>query len=379
VTPDTTVKNNRSKYLQSPWLESFIIGLAIIVSYLCLGIMAMAPEERAAGEMATSAIVLILFAFFMLSVAIAVVGVMAGIGGGVIFTPIMLAFTSVNSLVVRGTGLIVAMFSGPLSIGIFTKKGLSNYRLALVMTLVQGLGALAGATFAVISAAGAGVTGEGLLRLGLGIILVALAVFFVCGGKKLESPAIGHIGAFTRRLKLGGRYYEESEGVVRDYELTRAPLGMVLLFFIGMLGGFFGMGGGWAITPTLNIGMAMPLKLAAANSNVILALGSCISVWPFVFAGGIIPLFVLPWMCGQVVGGLIGSYVLAKIKVGIVRIILIGIMVFTGFTLVTRGLEMVGIMGQTPAIVQVIVFAFTMAGVAAAIFLKAKGGAKTNA
>jgi len=346
------------------------MGAAILISYFCLTVIAMGPRETAPGEMATASIVLILFTFFLLSTAIAVVGVIAGIGGGVIFTPIMLAFTDVNSLVVRGTGLIVAMFSGPLSTGVFTRKGLSNYRLSLVMTLSQGLGALVGATLAILTAAGAGVTGEGMLRLALGIILVALAAFFITGGKKLEWPEIGRIDSFTRRLRLGSRYYEESTGEIREYEVKRAPLGIVLLFLVGVLGGFFGMGGGWAITPALNIGMGVPLKLAAANSNVILSLGSCISVWPYVFAGGVIPLFVLPWMCGQAVGGLIGAYVLAKIKVAVVRVILIGIMVFTGFTLVTRGLEMVGLIGTVPAVVQVLVFLLTMAGVLFIIFAK---------
>ncbi|MCL2568261.1 MAG: sulfite exporter TauE/SafE family protein [Oscillospiraceae bacterium] len=359
-----------SKYLQSPWREALIMGAAILISYFCLTVIAMGPRETAPGEMATASIVLILFTFFLLSTAIAVVGVIAGIGGGVIFTPIMLAFTDVNSLVVRGTGLIVAMFSGPLSTGVFTRKGLSNYRLSLVMTLSQGLGALVGATLAILTAAGAGVTGEGMLRLALGIILVALAAFFITGGKKLEWPEIGRIDSFTRRLRLGSRYYEESTGEIREYEVKRAPLGIVLLFLVGVLGGFFGMGGGWAITPALNIGMGVPLKLAAANSNVILSLGSCISVWPYVFAGGVIPLFVLPWMCGQAVGGLIGAYVLAKIKVAVVRVILIGIMVFTGFTLVTRGLEMVGLIGTVPAVVQVLVFLLTMAGVLFIIFAK---------
>ena len=344
-----------------------------MLSYLCLVILATAPQELAEGEMASSTIVLILFVFFLLSTAIAIIGVIAGIGGGVIFTPIMLAFTNVNSLVIRGTGLIVAMFSGPLSTGIFTKKRLANYRLSFVMTLSQGLGALAGATLAIITAAGAGITGEGLLRLALGFILVALAVFFISGGKKLEWPEVNHVDKFTQKLKFDGQYYEESENVIRNYKVKRAPLGIVLLFLVGIMGGFFGMGGGWAITPSLNIGMGLPLKLAAANSNVILSLGSCISIWPYVFAGGVIPLFVLPWICGQAVGGFIGAYVLARIKVGIVRIILIGIMVFTGFTLVTRGLEMIGLMGATPAIAQVIFFVVTMIGTAFLIFLKRPG------
>jgi len=362
------------KYTKSPWFESIIMAAAIIVSFLCLGFLSALSGEQVQGEMATSSIAMIILAFFMLSTAIAMVAVIAGIGGGVIFTPIMLAFTDVNSLIVRGTGIIVAMFSGPISIGIFSRKGLTNYRLSLVMTISQSIGALSGATLAIMSAAGSGVTGEGLMRFGLGLILLALAIFFLSGGKKLEKPEVKLVDSFTKNLKLEASYYDESEGAVRDYKVRHAPLGIILLFLIGVLGGFFGMGGGWAITPALNIGMGLPLRVAAANSNVILGIGGCVSVWPYIFAGSVIPLFVLPWMAGQVVGGFVGAHLLARIKVSIVRMILIGIMIFTSFTLVTRGLEMLGIMRAVPAGVQVALFAAIMTGIIAAAFLS--GGKK---
>jgi uncharacterized membrane protein YfcA len=311
----------------------------------------------------------------MLSVAIAMISVIAGIGGGVIFTPVMLAFTNVNSVVVRGTGLIVAMFSGLISTGIFIKKGIGNYRLCLVMTLCQGFGALAGASLAILSASKSGVTGEGILRTLLGLILLALSSFLFAGGKKLEWPLVNHVDRFTGMLKLEGRYFEESEVAVKEYRVKRAPLGLVLVLLVGLMGGFFGLGGGWAITPVLNLGMGLPLKLAAANSGIILGVGSCISVWPYIFAGGIIPFFALPWLAGQVIGGFIGSYVLARIKVQVVRFILIGIMVFTSFGLVTRGLEILGFMDRLSPLVQVAVFSVTLACVLAAVFMCNKSNA----
>jgi uncharacterized membrane protein YfcA len=231
----------------------------------------------------------------------------------------------------------------------------------------------------VATAQSAGVTGEGLLRAGLGIILLAIAVYFFFGGKKIEWPSISKIGGFTRWLRLNGHYFEESAGTELNYEVTRAPLGIFLVFFVGAIGGFFGMGGGWAITPALNLGMGIPLKLAAANSGVILGIGSCVSVWPYVFAGGIIPFFVLPWLAGQVIGGFIGSYVLARIKVHAVRLILIGIMIFTSFGLITKGLEVLGIIGRIPPIVQVLVFIVTIAGVIVSVFMSVQKEKKANA
>jgi uncharacterized membrane protein YfcA len=359
----------KSKFFQSPWLESIIMVSSVILSFLGLALLSIAiPKELGSGEMANTTIALILFGFFVLSVAIAMISVIAGIGGGVIFTPIMLAFTGVNSVVVRGTGLIVAMFSGLISTGIFIKKRISNYRLCLILTLSQGFGALVGSTLAVSTAQSTGAVGEGLLRAGLGLILLAISVYFFLGGKRLEWPPIAKVDKFTQMLRLDGYYFEESIGQVLNYQVTRAPLGILLVFLVGVLGGFFGMGGGWAITPSLNLGMGLPLKLAAANSGVILGIGSCVSVWPYAFAGGIIPFFALPWLSGQVIGGFIGSYVLARIKVRAIRFILIGIMIFTSFGLVTKGLELLGIMGGTPPAVQVAVFAATMAGTLIAVF-----------
>jgi uncharacterized membrane protein YfcA len=369
----------KSKYLQSPWLESIIMIASVVLSFAGLGILSLViPGQMSSGEMANSTIALILFGFFLLSVAIAMISVIAGIGGGVIFTPIMLAFTGVNSVVVRGTGLIVAMFSGLISTGIFIKKRISNYRLCLILTLSQGFGALAGSTLAVSAAQSTGAAGEGLLRASLGIILLAISVYFFLGGKRLEWPAINKVGRFTKRLKLDGYYLEESMGQVLNYQVTRAPLGIVLVFLVGILGGFFGMGGGWAITPSLNLGMGLPLKLAAANSGVILGIGSCVSVWPYAFAGGIIPFFALPWLAGQVIGGFIGSYVLARIKVQAIRLVLIGIMLFTSFGLVTKGLEVLKVMGSTPPVIQVGVFVFTTVGTIIAVFISSRKEKKSN-
>ena len=215
--------------------------------------------------MSTSTVVWIQFAFFILSVAIAMISVIAGIGGGVIFTPIMLAFTGVNSIVIRGTGLVVAMFSGLISTGIFIKKGLSNYKLAMILTISQAVGALSGALLAVAAAESSGVTGEGLMRAGLGLILLLIAVYFLIGGRKIENPTVTTVDRFTGWLGLDGSYYEQSEGRTKSYRVKRAPLGLLLIFFVGVIGGFFGMGGGWAITPVLNMGMGVPLKLAAGE------------------------------------------------------------------------------------------------------------------
>ena len=332
-----------------------------MLSFSGLSIISFLSQAPAAGEMANGTITLWLLAFFLLSFAIAIISVLAGIGGGVIFTPVMMAFTPVDSVVIRATGLIVAMFSGLIASGIFMKRGIGNLKMCITLTVSQGIGALVGAQTAIVAADAFGATGEGLLRIILGSLVLGVSVYFIIGGKKLEWPNIQNQDAFTRWMKLDHSYFEESDNRTITYKITRLFPGLLCLLGIGFLGGFFGMGAGWAMTPVQNLLLGVPLKSAMANSVIIIGMVDCVAVWPYMLAGGIIPLFVLPWLTAQLVGGYLGALVLVKARVTMIRFILIGIMIFTGFSLITDGLAKLGLINKLSGSVSLAVFLVIMA------------------
>jgi hypothetical protein len=350
------------KYFKSPWLEVIVMVVILILSFIGIALIGWGLETPEGG-MSGKAIFGWLFGFFFLSFAIAMVAVIGGIGGGVLFTPFMLAFTSVDSLIVRATGLIVAMFSGLISTGPFMKRGLGNLRICIFCAAAYGIGAFAGAQGAIYVAKHLGETGEGVVRLALGLILFSLAVYFIVGGKKIEWPEVKKVDSFTGWLKMSQPYYEESLKRVIDYPLTRAKWVLVAIIGVGMLSGFFGLGAGWAIVPAQNVIMAVPLKVAAANSGVLLGMGDCIAVWPYLLMGAIIPLFAAPWLVGQVLGGLLGALILIRVKAGFVRFLLIGFMFFACFGLLTKGLGMLGVIGDVPMWMNGLVFAAIFAWV----------------
>jgi uncharacterized protein len=354
------------RWLKSPWLELFVLTGVVVVSFTAVTLITKGAETPSGG-MALSSISLIVFGFFLLSFAIAVISVMAGIGGGVIFTPIMLAFTPVNSLIVRGTGLIVAMFSGLISSGPFCKRGLGNLKLAMILCLGYGTGSFAGAQFAVWASANLGAGGEGWVRLSLGLIVLALSGYFFVGGVKIEWPTVDRVDRFTKWLGLELPFYEESLGKVVDYKLTRAGWGILTMIGVGLISGFFGMGAGWAIVPVMNLLVGAPLKVAAACSGILIGLGDCISVWPYIFAGAVIPLFCALWLVGQVLGGILGAEVLIRIRSSSIRLIMIGILAYSSFGLITKGLTTLGYLPAVSGIVQVIVLLAVSGGVAAAL------------
>ena len=237
------------------------------------------------------------------------------------------------------------------------RGGLGNLKICIFCAAAYGIGAFAGAQGAIYVADNLGPAGEGVVRLALGLILLSLAIYFVVGGKKIEWPEVKKVDKFTKFLNMSQPYYEASLNKVVDYPLTRAGWVLIAIIGVGLLSGFFGLGAGWAIVPAQNLIMAVPLKVAAANSGVLLGMGDCIAVWPYLLKGAIIPLFAAPWLVGQVLGGLLGAQILIRVKAGFVRFLLIGFMFFACFGLLAKGLSMLGVVSEPPIWVNLVVFA----------------------
>jgi len=374
---EETTEKRKFKLFQSPWLEFSVPCLFVVLSYVAMLMIAKGAEVPPGG-MAMSNITWLLIGFFVLSFAIAVIAVLAGIGGGVIYTPIMLAFTPVDSLIVRATGLVVAMFSGTVSSGIFMKTGIANMKLSIFATIGYGLGGFVGAQGAIYVANNMGDSGEGAIRMVLAIIVLLLGVYFVLGGQKSEWPVVKKVDRLSQRLGLRQPYFEESTNTIVDYQVTRVGWGILCMFGIGLISGFFGMGAGWAIVPGLNLITGIPLKVAAASSGVIIGMGDCITIWPYVLVGAIIPLFAAPWLVGQVLGGILGAHVLIKAKSKAIRYILIGIMFYTSFGLIANALIKLGVIGNVSGFVYIAVLFVILALTVLAIIDKlpkfGKGG-----
>ena len=328
-----------SKWLKSPWLE---LNIMIALAVLSYGVLAVAapfvpvPE----GGMPGGVLVGWLVGFFIASTIIAILATIGGIGGGVLFTPLVMAFTPVDSVIARGTGLIVAMFSGLMATGPVMRSGLANLKMCIFLCVAFAVAAFSGAQGAVIVAAHLGEFGEGLVRMLLGLLIGGLVVYFIFGGKKVEWPDVKKSDKITEALNLRQPFYEPSLKKVVDYGLTRMGWLFAAILIVGLVSGFFGMGAGWAMVPFQNVIAGTPMKVAAANSVVLLGMGDCVAVWPYFIMGALIPMFAAPWLAGQVVGGLFGALVLVQIKAGFVRWLLIGLMGFSCWGLITRALSM---------------------------------------
>ena len=316
--------------------ELTVLVFLTIAAYAVMGIFSQITGTEVLTPLAAWGIVV---GSFVLSFFIAVIAVLGGVGGGVIFTPVMLGFTSVDTLLVRSTGLVVAMFSGLVSSGPFMRKGLADIRLVFYCAIPIIVGAMAGSEVAIAMAENMGESGDAIVRLLLGLVLVFIALMFILGGSKNEYPKPKIIDKLSAKMNLKSSYWEESLNKTVHYHATHALVGGLLFFVVGFTGGFFGLGGGWAVVPVLNLVMAVPLKVSAASSGVLLAIGNAAAIWPYIVKGALLAVIAAPWMIGQVVGGILGAHILARIKAGFVRNILIVLLLLTSIKLISRGVE----------------------------------------
>src|SRR5688572_28459944 len=113
-------------------------------------------------------------ALFVACFLLGIIAVPAGVGGGVLFVPIVAGFFPFHIDFVRGAGLMVAL-SGALAAGPRLLEGeLANLRLALPLALVASTSSIAGAMIGLAMPADVLQVALGLAILGIVVVMAAV-------------------------------------------------------------------------------------------------------------------------------------------------------------------------------------------------------------
>jgi len=271
--------------------------------------------------------ILLLFIFTFL---LGILAVMAGVGGGVLFTPIVGSFFPFHLDFVRGAGLFVAL-TGSLAAGPgLLRRGLANLRLAMPMALIASASSIAGALVGLAMP-----TNIVQVLLGLAIIFI---VFVMLRAKRAEFPVVEKPDKLSQVLKISGLYYEESSNELVEWKVHRTWQAMVLFVLIGFIAGMFGLGAGWANVPVLNLVMGTPLKIAAGTSKFLLSITDTSAAFVYLTSGSVLALITIPSVLGIMLGSFIGVRLLAKANPRVVRLIVIAVLLFAGVRSLLKGL-----------------------------------------
>jgi uncharacterized membrane protein YfcA len=251
-------------------------------------------------------------ALFVTCFFLGIVAVPSGVGGGVLFVPIVGGFFPFHLDFVRGAGLLVALAS--------------SLPLAVLASASSIAGALVGLAIP-----------SGLVQIALGVTILGI-VTLMATAKKSEFPIVPAADRLSSALSMHGIFRDTAQGKNISWKVHRTPLGIFLFVFIGFIGGLFGVGAGWANLPVLNLLMGAPIKLAAGTSGLILTLASSSATWVYLNEGSVLAIIAVPSVIGMMLGAMIGARLLHVLKASVVRKMVISLLLFAGLRALLKGL-----------------------------------------
>ena len=268
---------------------------------------------------------------FVFTFVLGIVAVLGGVGGGVLYVPIVSGFFPFHLDFVRATGLLVALSTALAAGPGLLKRNLASLRLAMPTALIASAASIGGALVGLALP-----TNVVQTLLGATIIMI---VFIMLSAKKSDFPDVQKPDALSTALGITGMYHEESLGKDIEWHIHRTPLALLLFIIIGFMAGMFGLGAGWANVPVLNLLMGAPLKVSVASSVFLLSITDTTAAWVFINKGAVLPLMVVPSIVGVMLGSRIGVKILVRAKPKAIKWMVIGLLALSGVRALLKGLE----------------------------------------
>jgi uncharacterized membrane protein YfcA len=268
-------------------------------------------------------------ALFAVSFAIGIVAVLAGVGGGVLFVPIVGSLFPFHVDFVRGAGLLFAL-AGTLSAGPpLLRSGMASLRLVMPLALVGSIASFAGAVVGLS-------LGSEVVNISLGVLIIAIAVL-IWRSRGADAPSV-EADTLGQMLRLHGEFRDPAAGMTIDWRTRRTLLGLAAFAGIGFIGGMFGLGAGFANVPALNLLMSAPLKVAVGSSGLLISIVNSSAAWVYIERGAVLPLVAVPAILGVMLGSRIGAGLLGTTPAAVVRQLVIVVMLVAGLRALAKGL-----------------------------------------
>jgi len=310
----------------------FTVALILLMTIFVVGMVQAATGPTPANPGGSDSaipwwgwpLILLIVTFLM-----GIMAVLGGVGGAVLYTPIIGGFFPFGMDFVRGAGLLVAL-SGSLAAGPgLLKKGLADLRLAIPVALIASTTAVMGAMVGLALS-------DAVIQTAMGLAILAIVVIMFLA-KKSEYPDVQQADKLSTILRISGVYHEPSSDKDINWKIHRTIPGLIMFIGIGFMAGMFGLGAGWANVPVLNLVMGAPLKVSVATSKFLLATTDTSAAWMYLNAGAVVPMIVVPSIIGIMLGSLVGVKILAKTKPSAVRVIVLVMLIFAGLRALLKG------------------------------------------
>ncbi len=235
---------------------------------------------------------IILMGLLAMGLGAGVLGALFGLGGGIIFVPVLMIVFDLAPTEAVACSLIGIIAGSVGASTVFVDKGLSNVRLGLLLEITTAAGAIIGAFVATLME-------EWILMIIFSIVVYISAYRMFRTTEKVVPPSDISNGRYSFE------YVDETAGESIPYEVQNVKGGMALCTVAGMISSMTGVGGGMIKVPLMNIYMHVPMKAASATSSYMIGITAFSGAITYLLGGQVL----LEYAAGVAIGAFLGSLI----------------------------------------------------------------------
>jgi uncharacterized protein len=260
-----------------------------------------------------------------------VFGSLLGLGGGILIVPLLTFGFGLDFRAAVGVSLVCVIVTSSAAAGVYLERHLANLRLGMLLEVFTASGALIGGLIAFLLP-------DRVLAGLFALLLVYTAVTMLrrrATSAGDASPSIENPDA-AGAAQAPGPFRAALAGP--GYRPVRLGAGIGGSVFAGVVSALLGVGGGIVKVPLMHLVMRVPLKVAAATSNLMIGVTASASAIVYLMRDGINPLVAGPTAVGVFAGAMVGSRVAQRIDVRLLRLLFVAVLALTAVQMTLRAL-----------------------------------------
>ena len=234
-----------------------------------------------------------------------IVGALVGLGGGVVLVPATLfigvtlgMIPDLTPQLVVGLSAVMMIFTGLSSTLSYMKAKIVDYRSGFIFFIGSIPGTIVGAN-----------VNKGLdlpsFNIFFGIFLIILSIVLLVRDKLKPIEWFVKNGTNREFIDPQGKKY------VYGYPVWFA---LLFCFFVGMISGLFGIGGGALLVPAMIILFLFPPHVAVATSMFLVFLSSLVNSASHIYLGNVPWLYTIPVIPAAYIGAKLGARLNKQMK-----------------------------------------------------------------
>jgi hypothetical protein len=253
------------------------------------------------------------FWLFVAAFGASALGGVLGMASGIFIVPLLTLLFGIDIHRAIGASIVSVIACSCGSAAPFLKGRLTNIRLAIVLETATTLGALTG-VFLV------GAVSTSFLYGLFAIILVLSAKQMLARRREVIEATAPNVKSWATLLRLHSTFPDHASGEDVPYQVSRVPLGMLLMYGAGLISALLGIGSGVLKIPAMDTALRLPIKVSSATSNFMIGVTAAASAGAYFVRGDIDIRIAGPIALGSVVGALVGARMLMSLPAGKLRI-----------------------------------------------------------